>query len=161
MTRNLKYLLLLLVAVLCGFLLGNCSKEPQLDEVEGVKIKVKTDTLKVVDTLKFYTPKPVKVFKIRHDTLRIAVAGDTLATALPIESKVYKDSLYTAYVSGYNAQLDSIYIRSPTTYITTNTERIITRNKRFNIGFIGGFGLGLKSKSFEPFVGVGVSYSLK
>lgn len=161
MTRNLKYLLLLLVAVLCGFLLGNCGKDPQLDEVERVKIKVKTDTLKVVDTLKFYTPKPVKVFKIRHDTLRIAVAGDTLATALPIERKVYKDSLYTAYISGYNAQLDSITIRNPTTYITTNTERIITRNKRFNIGVIGGFGLGLKSKSFEPFVGVGVSYSLK
>lgn len=161
MTRDLKYLLLLLIAVLCGFLLGNCSKEPQLDEVEGVKIKMKTDTLKVVDTLKFYTPKPVKVFKIRHDTLRIAVAGDTLATALPIESKVYKDSLYTAYISGYSAQLDSIYIRSPTTYITTNTERIITRNKRFNIGLVGGVGIGLKSKSFEPFIGVGVSYSLK
>lgn len=161
MTRNLKYLLLLLIAVLCGFLLGNCGKDSQLDEVERVKIKVKTDTLKVVDTLKFYTPKPVKVFKIRHDTLRIAVAGDTLATALPIESKVYKDSSYTAYISGYNAQLDSIYIRSPTTYITTNTEKIITRNKRFNIGVIGGFGLGLKSKAFEPFLGVGVSYSLK
>ena len=161
MTRNLKYLLLLLVAVLLGVFLGNCGKDPQLDEVERVKIKVKTDTLKVVDTLKFYTPKPVKVFKIRHDTLRIAIAGDTLATALPIESKVYKDSSYTAYISGYNAQLDSIYIRSPTTYITTNTERIITRNKRFNIGVIGGFGLGLKSKSFEPFVGVGVSYTLK
>ena len=161
MTRNLKYLLFLLVAVICGFLLGNCGKELQLDEVERVKIKVKTDTLKVVDTLKFYTPKPVKVFKIRHDTLRIAVAGDTLAAALPIASKVYKDSLYTAYISGYNAQLDSITIRSPTTYITTNTEKIITRNKRFNIGVIGGFGLGLKSKSFEPFVGVGVSYSLK
>lgn len=161
MTRNLKYLLLLLIAVLCGFLLGNCGKEPQLDEVERVKVKVKTDTLKVVDTLKFYTPKPVKVFKIRHDTLKIAVAGDTLAAALPIESKVYKDSSYTAYISGYNAQLDSIYIRSPTTYITTNIEKMITRNKRFNIGVIGGFGLGLKSKAFEPFVGVGVSYSLK
>lgn len=161
MTRDLKYLLLLLTAVLCGFLLGNCGKDPRLDEVERVKIKVKTDTLKVVDTLKFYTPKPVKVFKIRHDTLRIAIAGDTLAAALPIESKVYKDSSYTAYISGYNAQLDSIYIRSPTTYITTNTEKIITRNKCFNIGVIGGFGLGLKSKAFEPFVGVGVSYSLK
>ena len=161
MTRDLKYLLLLLVAILCGFLLGNCGKAPQLDEVERVKIKVKTDTLKVVDTLKFYTPKPVKVFKIRHDTLRIAIAGDTLATALPIESKVYKDSSYTAYISGYNAQLDSIYIRNPTTYITTNTVKIITRNKRFNIGVIGGFGLGLKSKAFEPFVGVGVSYTLK
>lgn len=161
MTRNLKYLLLLLVAVICGFLLGNCGKDPQLDEVERVKIKVKTDTLKVVDTLKFYTPKPVKVFKIRHDTLKIAIAGDTLATAMPIESKVYKDSLYTVYISGYNAQLDSLHVYNTTKVITTNTERIITRNKRFNIGVIGGFGLGLKSKSFEPFVGVGVSYSLK
>ena len=161
MTRNLKYLLLLLIAVLLGVFLGNCGKEPQLDEVERVKIKVKTDTLKVVDTLKFYTPKPVKVFKIRHDTLKIAIAGDTLATALPIESKVYKDSSYTAYISGYKAQLDSLHVYNTTKVITTNTERIITRNKRFNIGLVGGFGLGLKSKSFEPFVGVGVSYSLK
>ena len=161
MTRNLKYLLLLLVAVLCGFLLGNCGEDDLPTPNETERVKIQTDTIRVVDTLKSYTPKPVKVFKIRHDTLRIAVAGDTLAAALPIESKVYKDSSYTAYISGYNAQLDSIYIRSPTTYITTNTERIITRNKRFNIGVIGGFGLGLKSKSFEPFVGVGVSYSLK
>lgn len=161
MTRNLKYLLLLLVAVLLGVFLGNCGEGDLPTPNETERVKIQTDTIRVVDTLKFYTPKPVKVFKIRHDTLKIAVAGDTLATALPIESKVYKDSSYTAYISGYNAQLDSIYIRAPTTYITTNTEKIITRNKRFNIGVIGGFGLGLKSKSFEPFVGVGVSYSLK
>lgn len=161
MTRDLKYIFLLLVAVLLGVFLGNCGEGDLPSPNETERVKVQTDTIRVVDTLKVSLPKPIKVFKIRHDTLKIAVAGDTLATALPIESKVYKDSSYTAYISGYNAQLDSIYIRAPTTYITTNTEKIITRNKRFNIGVICGAGIGLKSKSFEPFVGVGVSYSLK
>ena len=161
MTRDLKYIFLLLVAVLLGVFLGNCGEGDLPSPNETERVKVQTDTIRVVDTLKVSLPKPVKVFKIRHDTLKIAIAGDTLAAALPIESKVYKDSSYTAYVSGYKAQLDSIYIRAPTTYITTNTEKIITRNKRFNIGVIGGVGIGLRSKSFEPFVGVGVSYSLK
>lgn len=161
MTRNLKYLLLLLVAVLLGVFLGNCGEDDSPTPNETERVKIQTDTIRAVDTLKFYTPKPVKVFKIRHDTLRIAIAGDTLATALPVESKVYKDSSYTAYISGYNAQLDSLHVYNSTKVITTNTERIITRNKRFNIGVIGGVGIGLKSKSFEPFVGVGVSYSLK
>lgn len=161
MTRDLKYIFLLLVAVLLGVFLGNCGEGDLPSPNETERVKVQTDTIRVVDTLKVSLPKPVKVFKIRHDTLKIAIAGDTLATALPIESKVYKDSLYTAYISGYNAQLDSLRVYNTTKIITTNTERIITRNKRFNIGVIGGFGLGLKSKSFEPFVGVGVSYSLK
>ena len=161
MTRDFKYIFLLLVAVLLGVFLGNCGEADLPSPNETERVKVQTDTIRVVDTLKVSLPKPVKVFKIRRDTLRIAIAGDTLATALPIESKVYKDSLYTAYISGYKAQLDSLHVYSPTKIITTNTERIITRNKRFNMGLVGGFGLGLKSKSFEPFVGVGVSYSLK
>ena len=161
MTRDFKYIFLLLAAVLLGVFLGNCGEGDLPSPNETERVKVQTDTIRVVDTLKFYTPKPVKVFKIRHDTLRVAIAGDTLATALPIESKVYKDSLYVAYISGYNAQLDSLHVYNTAKIITTNTERIITRNKRFNIGLVGGFGLGLKSKSFEPFVGVGVSYSLK
>lgn len=161
MTRDLKYIFLLLLAVLLGVFLGNCGEGDLPSPNETERVKVQTDTIRVVDTLKVSLPKPVKVFKIRHDTLKIAIAGDTLATALPIESKVYKDSLYTAYISGYNAQLDSLHVYCPTKVITTNTERIITRNKRFNIGLVGGFGLGLKSKSFEPFVGFGVSYTLK
>lgn len=161
MTRDLKYIFLLLLAVLLGVFLGNCGEGDLPTPNETERVKVQTDTIRVVDTLKVSLPKPVKVFKIRHDTLRVAIAGDTLATALPIESKVYKDSLYTAYISGYKAQLDSLHVYNTTKIITTNTERLITRNKRFNIGLVGGFGLGLKSKSFEPFVGVGVSYSLK
>lgn len=78
----------------------------------------------------------------------------SLVAYVPIRQKVYKDSSYTAYVSGYNANLDSLIIRSK---VITQTR---TKYRRWNLGIIGGYGYGFQSKKLEPFVGLGITWNV-
>ena len=153
---------LLLIAFYCFALLKN-------DKSEEVKTKVvervKVDTLKIFDTIRVSKPILVRATTLRKDTIYLTkdVYIDSSKAIIPIEQKIYSDSSYTAFVSGYNAQLDSIHIRSPTTIINREIERTITQTKikRFNIGVIGGVGYGFTSKKIEPFVGLGFSYNIR
>lgn len=81
---------------------------------------------------------------------------DSLSAYVPIEQKEYKDSNYTAWVSGFQAKLDSIYITSRTTTIT----KTVPKYRRWNVGITGGYGYGFFSKQFEPYVGVGITVNL-
>lgn len=79
-------------------------------------------------------------------------AMDTLHVALPIEQKVYEDSTYRAYVSGFDAKLDSIKIYQPTRYITiTNT----SPPNRWSWGLQGG--VGITPKGIQPYIGIGIN----
>ena len=129
---------------------------------------IKTDTVTVTkttyDTVKIDNPVPVDNFKIKtvRDTFidyKVDTFNKVVEVEIPIEQKVYKqDSLYTAYVSGYKPQLDSIniYRRTITNTITVNNK--IVKKKHIGLGINGGIGYGMISKKIEPFVGVGVSY---
>ena len=79
-------------------------------------------------------------------------AHDTAFVYIPITQKVYRDSLYTAWVSGYSAKLDSIelYNRTKTIFIHDKV-----RKKRFGIGLQIGCGY-----SHGAYAGVGFSYNL-
>ena len=81
---------------------------------------------------------------------------------LEITQKVYSDSTYTAYVSGYEPRLDSIFVRQKVITNTIHETRTIKEKKfrRWNVGLIGGYGYGFQSKTFEPFIGVGLTISL-
>lgn len=81
---------------------------------------------------------------------------------LEITQKVYSDSTYTAYVSGYRPNLDSIFVRQKVITNTIHETRTIEAKKfrRWNVGLIGGYGYGFQSKTFEPFIGVGLTISL-
>lgn len=81
---------------------------------------------------------------------------DTLKAYVPIHQKEYRDSNYTAYVSGFNAKLDSIEIK---TKVVTYTKSV-TKFRTWNIGLTGGYGYGFMSKQFEPFVGIGITLNL-
>ena len=80
---------------------------------------------------------------------------------LEITQKVYSDSTYTAYVSGYEPRLDSIFVRQKVITNTIHEKETIEVKKfrRWNLGLIGGYGFGLNSKSVEPFIGFGVTFS--
>lgn len=83
---------------------------------------------------------------------------DSVNVVIPITQKVYEDSTYTAYVSGYKASLDSLIMRMPntTTTIVKTNER-----SRWSISVHGGYGLTLtKQPRFEPYIGIGISYNL-
>ena len=75
---------------------------------------------------------------------------------LPITQKVYRDTSYTAWVSGYAAALDSIHIHRPTHYLY-NIHRPAP-SRRWSFGLQGG--IGLTPKGVQPYVGVGFSIRL-
>ena len=75
---------------------------------------------------------------------------------IPISQKEYRDSNYTAYVSGFNAKLDSLEVR---TKVITYT-KTVTKFRTWNIGLTGGYGYGFRSKQFEPFIGIGITLNL-
>lgn len=92
------------------------------------------------------------------DSLALAVAeivGDSVDVVLPITQKVYEDSTFRAYVSGYRPALDSIeiYRKSETIYIKSST-----KPKRWSLGFQAG--VGLTPQRVEPYIGIGISYNL-
>lgn len=78
---------------------------------------------------------------------------------LELTQKVYSDSTYTAYVSGYSPSLDSIFVRQKVITNTIHEKETIEVKKfrRWNVGLIGGYGYGFQSKTFEPFIGVGLT----
>lgn len=84
--------------------------------------------------------------------------GDSLE--IPITQRIYEDSLYTAYVSGYRPSLDSITVRERLTYTTVTNTRTITKNHPVTVGLVGGYGYGFRSKQLEPFIGLGLSVNL-
>lgn len=81
---------------------------------------------------------------------------DTIRAYVPIHQKEYRDSNYTAYVSGFNVKLDSIEIK---TKVVTYT-KTVTKYRTWNIGLTGGYGYGFTSHKFEPFVGIGITLNL-
>ncbi len=90
---------------------------------------------------------------IRADT---GVAeSDTVSVTLPLVQSVYESEDYRAYVSGAMARLDSIFV-FPTHETVTVKEK--TAAKRWHIGVTGGY--GVTAKGLQPYVGVGLTYSL-
>ena len=130
------------------------------------EMKVKVDTLFVYDTIFIEKPVIKKVEII--DTIRMPVPitdtlmlHDTVFVHLPIEQRQYSDPRYTAWVSGYRPQLDSILIYQRTEYITKEI-KMVTKPKRWGIGLQAGYGVSLHNGQVftAPYIGVGLSYSI-
>ena len=117
------------------------------------KIVVKTDSITItkIDTVRY--DRPVPVFVRSTDTLFI---HDTI---LIREQKVYADSTYTAYVSGYQPNLDSIevYPKTVTKIITNDITKTVTKVKKPKWAISVGGGVGYNGK-IEPYVGVNAGY---
>ena len=106
--------------------------------------------MEIIDTL--LLPVPIT------DTLML---HDTVLVHLPIEQRQYSDLRYTAWVSGYRPQLDSIRIYKTTEYITKEI-KTVAKPKRWGIGLQAGYGVSLHNGQVfpAPYVGVGLSYSI-
>lgn len=136
-----------------------------------------TDTLTVFDTIPFYKPVPRDSVVVRYitetlpvtpetkpepedtvDMETLPVPADSATVEIPITQKVYKDSTYTAYVSGYHPQLDSLFIYPQTKFINTVHR---PKPKRWGIGLQVGYGITMKNQpQFVPYIGIGISYNL-
>ena len=90
------------------------------------------------------------------DTL--TMQGDSVR--IPITQKVYEDTMYTAYVSGYRPSLDSITVRERTVTTTITQTRYETDFRRWNIGLTAGYGYGIKGKQLDWFIGIGITMNV-
>lgn len=175
--KNLRlllfHLLLLLAAyAFCRLIVGARQR------AESAQHAVRRDTLIIRDTLRIDRPVPVREEVVRYVTVRVAADSSNLANIgkdsadvppaadhfpdtakmvmLPITQQVYRDTTYTAWVSGYAAALDSIHIHRPTHYLY-NIHRPAP-SRRWSFGLQGG--IGLTPKGVQPYVGVGFSIRL-
>ena len=100
-----------------------------------------------------YVKVPVKEY-LPGDTIH-----DSIEVPVPIMQKRYDDSLYTAWVSGFEPNLDSIRLHQREV-ITNVTKYVQTPAKRFAIGPSIGLGYGIVTKKPDIFVGVTATWNL-
>ena len=87
---------------------------------------------------------------------------DTVWVTVLRTQKRYEDSTYTAWVSGYEARLDSIHVYRQTVTRTVAVPETALKggarnwmHEHFGAGIVGGAGYGLTTKRLDVFVGVG------
>lgn len=102
-----------------------------------------TDTLYITRDTFIDRPVFVEKWRVKKDTVRLAsvdtlIAHDSILVEVPIEQKVYSDSLYTAWVSGFRPVLDSIRLRQPTIVITQTVREPSARVGHFGWGVTAG-----------------------
>lgn len=120
----------------------------------------------VVDTVTYDKPVARDSLVVRYVRVRLPVVRDTLHSIytdtiqvdMPITQKRYEDSTYTAWVSGYEARLDSIRVYARKEVVTINK---VTKEppNRFVVSFNVGYGL-TPQKGLQPYIGIGVGYKL-
>lgn len=142
---------------------GAFRRETVTDTVRVTMIDTVTYTLPVAKDSTIVRYVTVKVAK-KDTTEHVADVGkmiDSVEVSLPIEQKKYSDSTYTAYVSGYRPNLDSITVYPKREIVTiAKTATVVTKHRRLSIGLQAGYGVGLRSKQMEPYVGVGIGWRL-
>ena len=84
---------------------------------------------------------------------------DSIEVPVPIYQKRYEDSLYTAWVSGYRPNLDSIRLYLPEVQ-TTVTKTIVTPSPLITFGIQAGGGYGIINRKPDIYVGVGAQLNL-
>ena len=89
----------------------------------------------------------------------LAVGGDSIDVPIPIYQKRYDDSLYTAWVSGYEPALDSIRLHLPEV-TTTITQTVVKPSPLITFGIQAGAGYGFINHRPDIFVGVGGQLNL-
>ena len=148
---------LLVVAV--GMNVWQWRQKPKVETVvESDTIWKDTTIYKPVATESVQTGRTVLVPYIltERDTLH---ERDTLMVPVEIEQKRYDDSLYTAWVSGYEPALDSIRLHQREV-ITTITKTITKPTPMISVGIQAGAGYGIFNRKADVYVGVGVQWKI-
>lgn len=160
----MKKFVFVLMAVLCVSIATNvwqCSRQPEESTV------VKRDTVwrdttiyqpQVAETIntgrvvyvKVTVPQPHTQWDTVHDSIEVPV---------PIVQKRYEDSLYTAWVSGFEPTLDSIRLHLSEVQ-TTITKTIVKKSSLVTVGIQTGGGYGIFNKKPDVYVGLGVQFNL-
>ena len=85
--------------------------------------------------------------------------ADSIDVPIPIVQKRYEDSLYTAWVSGFEPKLDSIRLYTPEIQ-TTVTKTVYEPTPLLTLGVQVGGGYGLIRRQPDIYVGIGGQINL-
>ena len=153
-------LILLLISIILNLYLNN--------KIYNINNNRDTTFIEKIDTVRDTIPilKTEKQIKVIYDKLNhidtIFQDGDTIfdtiqtVVEIPISQKEYSDdSTYTAWVSGYKANLDSINV-----YNRTITKIVKEKNKKWGVGPMIFGGYNVSSKQLDYGIGIGVTYNL-
>lgn len=175
-----------LVFMLVGLMLGGIIGYGVFRCADSSINVTERDTSTYVDTIPYYKPVPKDSTVIKYVKRTLPVSKpqkndtslaenyaqnngenippqemsderDSMAVEIPITQKRYESDDYRAYVSGYEPRLDSIFVFPKTTIIR---ERSYKPPNKWHIGITGGYGYGIKSKQVEPYIGIGLTYSI-
>lgn len=132
-----------------------------------------SDTVRVTvyDTVIFRKPVAVDSVVIRHVTVKLPASvkkdtvlrheeqqHDSAEVTFPITQKVYRDTFYTAWVSGYMPSLDSVAIRQRTENVTVT---VPAKRRRWGVGIQAGYGVTAeRNPRVAPYIGIGITYNL-
>ena len=149
------HIIVVLALCLLCFLAGRHSNRA------GCVLVGKNDTLILHDTIRDSIPYPVyetviqtvpEIFPV-NITLEDDTVREPIVVPVPINQKEYLTENYHAWISGYNAALDSIEVFPKTAYITKKAPE-----RKWGLGLIGGYGIGRSGLS--PYVGIGGFYKI-
>ena len=127
---------------------------------------IKHDTVWKDTTI--YEPQPAETVQTgRVVYIKVPVPGerdtitvhDSIEVQVPIVQKRYDDSLYTAWVSGFEPNLDSIRLYQPE-IVTTVTKTIVKPTPRLMLGPSVGAGYGLYHKTLDVYVGFNLTWNI-
>ena len=176
-------LVFMLVGLLCGGVIGFGVGRGTAEKGADGKI-ITTDTITRYDTLLVKSPTARDSIVVKYITKTLPKSGnnsvenipqignihgdnipvfaevadsDSVAVKIPITQKRYDGENYSAWVSGYEPSLDSIFVSQRTDVVTIREKK---PPNKWHIGVQCGVGYTFKSKQFEPFIGVGISYSI-
>lgn len=176
-------LIFFLVGLLCGVVIGFGVGRGTAEKGADGKI-ITTDTITCYDTLLVKSPTARDSIVVKYITKTLPKSGnnsvenipqignihgdnipvfaevadsDSVAVKIPITQKRYDGENYSAWVSGYEPSLDSIFVSQRTDVVTIREKK---PPNKWHIGVQCGVGYTFKSKQFEPFIGVGISYSI-
>lgn len=162
MKDNLIYIAVVLLCLVAGFVAGRVTRKSLLEPV----VEVKTDTLVVRDTVRL--DRPVYITQRVVDSIYVPVTDtlrlhDTTFMVLPRQQREYRDTLYHAWVSGYDPALDSIDIFRKERYVTVEvTKTVMPKPKKWHVGVSAGYGACLLNETpvLSPYLGIGITYSI-
>lgn len=153
------WIILALLLVSIALNVWQCSNQPEPSVV------IERDTVWKDTTI--YQPTPAETIDVgktvyiripypeyKHDTIH-----DSIEVPVPIIQKRYDDSLYTAWVSGFQPALDSIRLYQPT-IIETITNTIVKPAPLITFGIQTGAGIGIITRQPDFYIGVGGQLNL-
>ena len=166
MKREYWFSLMFVFIVLVGCMTYDFYLTHKLIEQTKTEILEVRDTIEKISYEKIFVDRPIayKVKEMKHDTVRITdVKHDSVDVILPVIYKEYRDSTYSAWVSGYqDVNLDSIQVYQKNIFTEINNTKYVTKykNRPFSLGLQVGYGFDFINRQYSPYVGVGLQYNI-